>query len=242
MAKLKQKYLYILGVAAVAIIAVLTAVHIYYKDRWYPGSSINGLKVSGMTYQESIDKMEETADRYRITIKGRKKGTFTVTGKDIDLKIKSLDSVRELYQKQHKKSVIFSFMNKSQGNLKDTIGYSETKLKSLVKKSVLVTGSDSYKLTKPEDATIVYSKEKKYGVLKKEVEGSILDQQQFQQQLLEAVKSLTPTMDLTDQNTYPGVYKEPGLREDDAELAQMQEKYNQYLLHWIQWDMGNDTT
>ena len=52
MAKIKQKYLYIMGAAAVAVIAALTAVHIYYKDRWYPGSSIDGLKVSGMTYEE----------------------------------------------------------------------------------------------------------------------------------------------------------------------------------------------
>ena len=44
MAKIKQKYLYIMGAAAVAVIAALTAVHIYYKDRWYPGSSIDGLK------------------------------------------------------------------------------------------------------------------------------------------------------------------------------------------------------
>ena len=55
MAKIKQKYLYIMGAAAVAVIAALTAVHIYYKDRWYPGSSIDGLKVSGMTYEESLD-------------------------------------------------------------------------------------------------------------------------------------------------------------------------------------------
>ena len=241
MAKIKQKYLYIMGAAAVAVIAALTAVHIYYKDRWYPGSSIDGLKVSGMTYEESLDELKETADRYSITVKGREKGTLTIKGRDIGLKVKSLDSVKELYQKQHKQSVIFSFMKKEQKNLKDTIDFSEKKLSGLVKKSVLVTGDDGYKLTKPEDAAIEYSKEKKYGVLKKEIEGNILDQKAFVRRLSEAIKELKTSMDLTDQKTYPGVYKEPGLRIDDSELTRMQETYNQYLLHWIQWDMGNDT-
>ena len=102
MAKMKQKYLYIMGAAAVVVIAALTAVHIYYKDRWYPGSRIDGLKVSGMTYEESLDELKQTADRYRLTVKGREKGTLTITGRDIDLKVKSLESVEKLYQKQHK--------------------------------------------------------------------------------------------------------------------------------------------
>ena len=241
MAKMKQKYLYIMGAAAVVVIAALTAVHIYYKDRWYPGSRIDGLKVSGMTYEESLDELKQTADRYRLTVKGREKGTLTITGRDIDLKVKSLESVEKLYQKQHKQSVIFSFMKKEQRNLKDTIDFSEKKLSALVKKSVLVTGDDGYKLMKPEDAAIEYSKEKKYGVLKKELEGNILDQKAFLGQLSEAIKGLKPSMDLMDQKTYPGVYQEPGLRIDDAELTRMQEKYNQYLLHWIQWDMGDNT-
>lgn len=241
MAKMKQKYLYIMGATAVVVIAALTAVHIYYKDRWYPGSRIDGLKVSGMTYEESLDELKQTADRYRLTVKGREKGTLTITGRDIDLKVKSLESVEKLYQKQHKQSVIFSFMKKEQRNLKDTIDFSEKKLSALVKKSVLVTGDDGYKLMKPEDAAIEYSKEKKYGVLKKELEGNILDQKAFLGQISEAIKGLKPSMDLMDQKTYPGVYQEPGLRIDDAELTRMQEKYNQYLLHWIQWDMGDNT-
>ena len=83
-----------MGAAAVAVIAALTAVHIYYKDRWYPGSSIDGLKVSGMTYKESLDELKETADRYSITVKGREKVTLTMKGRDIGLKVKSLDSVK----------------------------------------------------------------------------------------------------------------------------------------------------
>ena len=68
-----------------------------------------------------------------------------------------------------------------------------------------------------------------------------MDQKAFVRRLSEAIKELKTSMDLTDQKTYPGVYKEPGLRIDDSELTRMQETYNQYLLHWIQWDMGNDT-
>ena len=242
MTKIKRKYFYIIGAVAAILAASLIAVHIYYKDRWYPGSSVNGIKVSGMTYETSLREIKDTVKNYKIKIKGRDHGTFTIKGKDIGLKIQSENSVKKLYERQHRKSVIFSLTEKVQGDVKDTVIYSKKTLESLVKKSILVTGSSGYKLVKPEDATIVYSQEKKCGVLKKEIEGNVLDQEQFIKQLSEAVESLSPEMDLTDQKAYPKVYKEPSLRLEDPKLAKMQDKYNQYLRHWITWDMGNNTT
>ena len=43
-----------------------------------------------------------------------------------------------------------------------------------------------------------------------------------------------------DEKKNPDVYKKPGLYHDDEELKQMQTTYNEYLLHFIQWDMGNN--
>ena len=60
----------------------------------------------------------------------------------------------------------FFFYEEEQKNLKDTIDFSEKKLRSC-KKIGFGDWDDGYKLTKLEDAAIEYSKEKKYGVLKK---------------------------------------------------------------------------
>ncbi len=38
----------------------------------------------------------------------------------------------------------------------------------------------------------------------------------------------------------PDVYVKPGLYHNDEALKQMQTTYNEYFLHFIQWDMGND--
>ena len=51
---------------------------------------------------------------------------------------------------------------------------------------------------------------------------------------------LSNTLNLTDEKKNPDVYKKPGLYHDDEELKQMQTTYNEYLLHFIQWDMGNN--
>ena len=59
------------------------------------------------------------------------------------------------------------------------VALSEQKLKTKLKQSVLIKGSDTYKITKPVDATIVYSADKKYGVIQKEDEGNYLNRKAF---------------------------------------------------------------
>ena len=120
------------------------------------------------------------------------------------------------------------------------VALSEQKLKAKLKQSVLIKGSDTYKITKPVDATIVYSADKKYGVIQKEDEGNYLNRKAFYDAVEKSIESLSNTLNLTDEKKNPDVYKKPGLYHNDEELKQMQTTYNEYLLHFIQWDMGNN--
>lgn len=98
------------------------------------------------------------------------------------------------------------------------ISYSKDKIADAVAKADMVTGKNGYKITEPKNATIVYSPEKKYGVLKKEAEGNKLDQDKLVQAIAGSVEELDTEMDLTDSKAFPGVYQEPSLRENDDKL------------------------
>lgn len=226
------------GAVAVVLIAAAIGAHAHYQNRWYPGSTFNKVDVSGMTYDESVKKVKKLIDSYQLKIKGRNKVQEMISGKEIDLAFTSEEKVKEAYDAQHKKSVFSAFFGGSKTNV-TAVTLSEKKLNKKLKQSVLVKGNDSYKITKPVDATITYDANKKYGVIQKEDKGNYLNRKEFYNATKRSVESLSKTLNLTDEKNNPDVYVKPGLYHDDEQLKQMQTTYNEYLLHFIQWDMGN---
>ena len=175
----KKKGLAIAGGVAAAAIAVAVGIHVHYSGRWYPGSRIDQVDVSGMTYEESIQEIENRIDSYELTIKGRSDGTMKISGKDIDLALTGEDEIRDIYDKQHESSILTSIFGREDGEADQLISYSRDKIAEAVAESDLVTGNNGYKITKPENATVVYSSGKRSGVVKKEVEGNQLDQEKW---------------------------------------------------------------
>ena len=94
----------------------------------------------------------------------------------------------------------------------------------------MIKGSDTYKITKPVDATIVYSADKKYGVIQKEDEGNYLNRKAFYDAVEKSIESLSNTLNLTDERRIRTSIKRPGLYHDDEELKQMQTTYNEYFI------------
>lgn len=227
------------GVVAAVLIGAGLGIHIHYQNRWYPGSTFNKVDVSGMKYDESVEKVKKSIGSYKLKIKGRNKGQDVISGKEIDLAFTSEEKIKQAYEAQHEKSVFSAFFGAAKTNV-TAVTLSETKLKEQLEKSVLIAGSDSYKITKPVDATITYSAKKKYGVIEKEDEGNYLNRKQFYDAVKKSVESLSTTLNLNDEKKNPDIYAKPGLYHDDDQLKQMQTTYNEYLLHFIQWDMGKN--
>ena len=136
------------GAVAVVLIAAAIGVHAHYQNRWYPGSTFNKVDVSGMTYEESVKKVKKSIDSYKLKIKGRNNGQEVISGKEIDLAFKTESHVKDAYKKQHSQSV-FSTIFGGKKNKVTAVALSEQKLKAKLKQSVLIKGSDTYKITKP---------------------------------------------------------------------------------------------
>ena len=121
------------------------------------GSRIDQVDVSGMTYEESIDKIEDQVDSYELTIKGRNNGTMKISGKDIGLTLVGEDEIRKVYEKQHESSVLSSLFGREDDDADQLISYSKDKIADAVAKADMVTGKNGYKITEPKNATIVYT-------------------------------------------------------------------------------------
>ena len=48
-----KKSVKITGGVIIGVIVVFAIFSFYYRDKWYPNTSINGIDVSSMTYEES---------------------------------------------------------------------------------------------------------------------------------------------------------------------------------------------
>ena len=147
------------AIIAILIIAIVLIYHkVYYADRWYKNTTINGVDVSGQTLESSKKNLEKKYADYSLTISGRDKGQMQIDGNDIGYHFKIGSSFDKIFDKQHE--AIQLFAKKNAYTTDYNISYDDAALKKIVKKAEIVKGSATYKVQKPVYATVVYNKYK----------------------------------------------------------------------------------
>lgn len=230
----------ILGATLIVAILIVAAVilyqKIYYGNRWYKNTYINEIDVSGQTLEESKKNLEKDFADYALTIKGRDNGNLVIDGKDIEYKFSINTEISSLYDKQHESFRLFSKKNKY--TTKFDISYDENKLINAVTTSDMVAGSEDYTITAPKSATVKYSSEKQQYICQEEVKGNKI----MADNLLSAIKSAMEkgetTLDLTDENAYPDVYKAPKYTSKSEQITTQLQVCNNTALRYITWNMG----
>ena len=237
---LKQKVLF--GVAGVFILSVLVygGINIYYCNRWDPYTEICDVDVSGNTLEQSKETLQKHIDNYVLHIEGRNDGTLEICGKDIDLTVEFEKELEALYKEKEQK---FHFLHWGKKTYAKAVNaqFDENKLVNILQKSELVCGSDNYKIEKPKSAKIVYSEEKNSAIIQKEQLGNTIILSELQKVVKEQIVQMEDTLKLTAKKN-ENVYKKPSRYSNDEKLVNAIEKYNDYLLNSIVWDMGEDTT
>lgn len=229
----------IAGVLVVAVIAVLIWQKGYYGGRWYGGTTINGVDVSKQTLAQSKQKLIDTHKDYSLTITARDGGSLTLSGEDIDYKFDIGSQFDELFDKQH---ASMSFFGKKREYTMDyDVTYDAGKVARIASESALMTG-DGYQIQKPVSAHVQYSSEKKQYECVAEVPGNKLKKKAFINAIEETLQRAQTKMDLTDEKTYPGVYKTPKITSEDEELKTALSTCNNAAIRFIKWNMGEGVT
>lgn len=223
-------------VAALVVAAVILYQKIYYGDRWYKHTYINEIDVSGQTLDESKENLEKDFADYTLTINGRDGGSLTIDGKDIDYKFSINSEINSLYDEQHKAFRLFS--KKSQYTTKFDIAYDENKLSDIVTNSEIVAGSTDYTITTPKSATVKYSSEKQQYICQEEVKGNKIISKNLLTTIKDAMEKGETTLDLTDEESYPDVYKAPKYTSESEEITTQLKLFNNAALRYISWNMG----
>lgn len=229
-----------LGITIVLAVMVMAGIllgkTLYYRDRWYGSTTVNGITLSGQTLEESKKELENAYRDYALAIKGRDGGSLTVRGEDIEYAFHIPSDFDELFAEQHSTPSVFP--GKHAYTLDFGVSYNREKLRSLLRNADMVAGSDSYKLTAPKSATVKYAKKKQQYVCVSEVMGNTVRLSSLFSAAEEAIQKLRTVMDITDEKAYPDIYKAPSVFSDNEELQQALSLCNNAALRYISWNMG----
>lgn len=219
------------------VIGITVGRKLYYQDRWYPNTKVNGLDVSGKTYASSLKMMQDYVSSYALHIVGRDGGELTIASESIDLKLDFEEAFHDTYEMQ-KSDSWFPTWKEKEYEADFSVQYSEKKIEDVLANAVILVGDDNYKIQGPKSAYVTYSKSDGYGVIVEERLGNKIDEEGFRKIILEALELLEDEVNLEDTEKYPNAYKKPKYTSQDEVVKKELETYNAYLLNWITWDMG----
>ena len=231
----------LLGATLIMAIGLITATiayqKIYYGNRWYQGTFIDGIDVSGQTLEASKEKLKQKYSNYALLIKGRENGSLTINGEDIDYQFDISSNYDQLYETQHQAFRLFPATNHY--TLDFAVSYDKEKLSELILQSDFVAGGDNYKIIAPKAATVKFSKEKQQYVYVDKIDGNKIIADSLLDAIDESLRQVQTNMDITDETKYPDMYETASSETDETKLQEMLEACNNAALRYITWTMEN---
>ena len=100
--RIRNLALCVAGIFVLGMVIVGAVLKIYYQNRWHPNTIVNGLDVSGKTFEDSEQMMRDYVEDYILHIKGRKDGSLDISSASIDLRLDFEQVFREQYEQQKK--------------------------------------------------------------------------------------------------------------------------------------------
>lgn len=110
-ARRSRIFILIVSIFLLIMAAAYLAVGVYYKDRFFPGSYINGEDCSGMTVDEVEKRIADSVTDYQITITERGGAEEVIDGSAIDFSYVSTGAVQELQEAQNSFNWMYAFFH-----------------------------------------------------------------------------------------------------------------------------------
>lgn len=235
--KIKNHMKIIIGLIA-AIVLLLIFVNVYYSNRWYPNTVINGVDVSNMTYLESEDAFADQLEDYSLDVVGKDGLSVNVNGNEIELSAQYTDILKQDFDDHKSQRSIFGFLGNHDHDLSFDVTYNQDTLNNIVNNSALVTGTEGNPIVASTNAYITYDEDTKSGKIVEATVGNQINLEQLNTLINQSISQIAVRLDLSDHNE---AYQQPTANLDDDKLQEMLATYNNYLLNWVSWDMGEDT-
>lgn len=230
MKKGTKTVLFVFSVVFLIMIAIYLGVSVYFINRFFPGSEINGIDASGKTVEQVEELIATDVQDYTILLNLRDGKTEAIDGGLMDFSYVSDGAVQALKNEQDSFFWLSAYFNPTTYTMTAQTTYDEGMLKKAVDALECL---DEKNVTKPKDAEL---KETEDGYqIEPEVEGNELDAEKTWEVVKAAVDAGQTEVDLEAADCY----RKPAITSEDEKLKKRAEKLNQYFHEVITYKIGD---
>lgn len=235
----KKKVLIIILVINVLLIGTVVGVVVWqnqkYKEKWYEDTYINQINVSGMTLEQTKQRLLKDYQGYSLTLLGRNQGELVISGDDIDYEFIIGEELQRFFDTQHQAyAILYKGANYT---VNFSSQYDKEKVKDVIKSSSLVIGSDDYEVQSPQNAYVEYDEEKVHYRIVEEEAGNELLPKKLLPVINQALTDGERLIDISDE-AGDRYYKKPKITSEDEELQEEVEIRNGAIVRYIVWNLG----
>ena len=201
--------------AAVILVLILGAAAVYvgfsyqYKDKFFNGTTINGVDCSGMSVEEVEERLKQQTEEYSLTLTFRDGQTETIEGSEIGYAYVSDGSVQAIKDSQVPLLWITSLFQTDEGQATADTEYDSDKLEAVL---AAMPELQEEQMTAPANAYVTWQDNS--FVIVPETQGNQLDTQAVRTAVAEAVAAGETELDVESL----GVYAAPTVTQDDEAL------------------------
>lgn len=235
--KKKHKALKITGITVAMLLVTAGAAYVgmsyYYSDKFFEGTSINGMNCSGMTAYQVEQAIARTVENYSIEVDSRNQDPQTIDGKNIGYTYVSDGSVLKLLKEQKPYEWIRGFFENKSYTTAENTTYSKEKLKEQVK--ALNCAREENQIP-PENAYVAYA-DSGFEIVP-ETQGSELNMHKAFNALSQAVSGSERNIDFVEN---PDVYVQAEITSDNPDLQASLDACNNFTNANITYTFGDET-
>ena len=222
-----------LGMLAVTAVCVYAGISYYYADRFFEGTSINGIDCSGMTAYETEQAIARKVENYSIEISSRNLAAQTIDGASIDYQYLSDGEVLKLLKRQKPYEWIKGYIEPVSYTTATNTSFDKTMLETQLK---TLSCAQEENQVQPENAYVAFN-ENRFEIVP-ETLGSKLQLKNASQALDEAISESLTSLDF---NACENVYASADVVSTDPELQATVDAYNNFAQASITYTVGDQS-
>lgn len=185
----------IISISILLIIYLSTS--LYFMKRFYFGTKINGVSVTGKTTKDIEADILAESESYILKLKQRDSIEENINGSDIEYKYNLENKIEDLKDNQSAFGWIYGVFNTSDYKLEKKVSYNDELLK---KKFRSLNCFKKDNIIKPESAKIEY--ENKEYVIKEEIQGNKVNKDILYKKVKEALNNKVDEINLEEIECY----------------------------------------
>ncbi|HAK42988.1 MAG TPA: peptidoglycan-binding protein [Clostridium sp.] len=227
---LRKRTIIVIIISLITLLIIYLGTSLYFMDRFYFGSKINGVSVTGKTTEDIEADILAENEAYILKLKQRGNVEENIKGRDIEYKYNLEDRIEDLKESQSGFGWIYGVFKTNDYKLKKEVSNNDELLKDKFDSLNCFNGDN---IIEPENAKIEY--ENTEYVIKEEVFGNKINKDILYNKVQEALNNGDKEINLEEIKAY----EDPQYTANSKEVVEAKDILNKYIGSSVTYNIGD---